>query len=285
MRQKQRRNEGNMRHEKIDIVIEDAEVSESQPALYTYILDNTPSIDENRKRPAVLICPGGGYIMTSDREAEPIAIRMNAMGFHAFILRYSVAPSIFPAAQLEAAKAMLIIRERGEEWKIDVNKVIILGFSAGGHLAGCIGTMWNKEFIYGPLQAMPECIKPNGMVLCYPVITSGKYEHKGSFKALLGEKEEELRDFVSLENQVSAETPPAFIWHTYEDGSVPVENSMLFAMALRKNKVPFELHIYPRGRHGLSLASEETSSVNGEPSIVKECQNWIDMAGAWIRNL
>lgn len=274
-----------MIHNRIELKIEGTDTANYQPCMYTYILDNTPAIDENRLRPAVLICPGGGYTHTSDREAEAVAIQMNAMGFHAFILRYSCSPAVFPVPQLEAAKAMTIIRKYGQDLHIDINKVILMGFSAGGHLAASIGVFWNKEFLYGPLDTKPELIKPNGLVLCYPVITSGEFAHNGSFNALLGEKQKDLKQFVSLETQVTDDVPPAFIWHTFEDASVPVENSLLFAMELRKKKIPFELHIYPRGRHGLALANEETCSIENPNSIVPECQNWVTMAGDWIRRL
>lgn len=268
----------------IEIQLDCEREGDYSPALHTYILDNSPEINPNRKRPAVIICPGGGYTRTSDREAEPVAIQMNSMGFHSFILRYSCSPSTFPQPQLELAKAIVIVREHSEEWNIDENKIIVLGFSAGGHLAASLGVFWNREFIYGPLSVVPEKIKPSGLILCYPVITSGEYAHKGSFKALLGDKYEELSEFVSIENQIGEQTPPTFIWHTFEDSSVPLENTLLYANAMRKHHIPFELHVYPRGRHGLSLANEETQSSNSISTVVPECQNWIQMAGTWIKN-
>lgn len=273
-----------MIHKVIKIQINNEKAEEFSPMLHTYILDNSPDIDPNRKRPAVIICPGGGYVRTSDREAEPVAIQMNAMGFHSFVLRYSCSPTTFPTPQLELAKAIAIVREHAKEWNIDENKVMVLGFSAGGHLAASMGVFWNREFIYEPIGVAPEKIKPSGLILCYPVITSGEYAHRGSFKALLGDKYEELLDFVSLENQVGDQTPPTFIWHTATDASVPVENTLLYVNAMRRHQIPMEVHIYPKGRHGLSLANEETQSINGSSSIVPECQNWIQMAGIWINN-
>ncbi|MBO0994121.1 alpha/beta hydrolase [Bacillus sp. SD088] len=269
-----------MIHEVIRIQTE-----QSEAKLYTYVLDNSPEIDQNRKRPAVIICPGGGYVKTSDREAEPVAIRLNAMGFHVFILRYSVQPAIFPTALTELATAVAHVRTRAQEWNIDPQKVIVSGFSAGGHLAASLGVFWEKEFLAKSAQVDKQLYKPNGLILSYPVITSGTHAHQGSFDALLGDQHEELREKLSLEKQVNAETPPTFLWHTFEDAGVPVENSMLFAVALRKHSIPFELHIYPNGGHGLSLANEESMSVQNNFGIQEECQNWIDMAGVWIRNL
>ena len=238
-----------------------------------------------RKRPAVLILPGGGYRFTSDREAEPVAIQMNAMGFQAFVLYYSCEPATFPTALLQTAKAISVIREHAKEWHIEERKVVLLGFSAGGHLAASLGTFWNKEFVYEALKIEPKRIRPDGLVLAYSVITAWEFAHQDSFRALLGEEYEERKELVSLENQVGEDMMPVFLWHTFEDESVPVENSLLFAHALRKKNIPFELHIYQKGRHGLSLANGETNPANEENLIVLECQNWITMAGTWIRNL
>lgn len=261
------------------------QTEQSEAKLYTYVLDNSPEIDQNRKRPAVIICPGGGYVTTSDREAEPVAIQMNAMGFHVFILRYSVQPATFPTALTELATAVAYVRNRAEEWNIDANKVIVTGFSAGGHLAASLGVFWEREFLAERVKFDKDAYKPNGLILSYPVISSGVHAHQGSFQALLGDQQEELRERLSLEKQVNNQTPPTFLWHTFEDASVPVENSMLFAVALRKHNIPFELHIYPSGGHGLSLANEESMNVQNNFGIQEECQNWIDMAGVWIRNL
>lgn len=273
-----------MLHKRMDVVIDGDNTENCHPYLDTYVLDNYSEIDPERVRPAVLICPGGGYKSTSTREAEAIAIQMNARGFQAFVLYYSCEPEIvFPRPQLEAARAIMMIRENAKEWNVEPNKVVIMGFSAGGHLAASVSVFYNRKFLYETLHTTPEMLRPNGQVLCYPVITSGEFAHRGSFLALLGEKEE-LRALVSIENQVTSETPPAFIWHTYTDSVVPVENSLYLACAMRKAKVPFELHIYPRGGHGLALANEETTAVN-KNQIVEEVQNWIDMAGTWIKNL
>lgn len=274
-----------MLHETINLQVKGADTKGHQPTLVTYVLGCSEFINQGKKRPAVLICPGGGYARTSPREAEPIAMQMNAMGFHAFVLYYSCAPAVFPTPQLEAAAAMALIRGHAEEWNIDADKIIISGFSAGGHLAASIGTFWNQEFLYQTLGVTPEQIKPNGMVLCYPVITSGEFAHRGSFEKLLGERYDELLEKTSLEKQVTEDTPKTFIWHTFEDGSVPLENTLLFVSALRKCQINTEVHIYPRGGHGISLANEETQASEGGNTVIPEAQNWITMAGRWIRNL
>ena len=133
-----------MIHEKIEIQLKD---SEFKANLFTYFLDNSPEIDPERKRPVVLICPGGGYQMTSDREAEALAVRFMAMGYHAAILRYSVAPARFPEALLQLATAVAMLRENAEKWHIDTEKIVVQGSSAGGHLAASLGVFWNKPFV------------------------------------------------------------------------------------------------------------------------------------------
>lgn len=252
--------------------------------LTTYLLDNSVEINKDRVRPMVIVCPGGGYRFVSDREAEPIAIQMNAMGFHACVLRYSIHPAKFPTALTQLAKAVAYVRSHAKEWNVNSDKIVVTGFSAGGHLVASLGTLWQEQFLADIMQEPKENYKPDGLILSYPVITSGEYAHRDSFVALLQDRYEELVDQMSLEKRVTKDTPPVFLWHTFEDGLVPVENALLFAEALNSNKVPFELHIYPRGGHGLSLANEETKSAySGE--VVPACQNWITMAGTWVRNL
>lgn len=236
------------------------------------------------ERPLILICPGGGYGYTSDREAEPIALQFLAMGYHAAILRYSTFPARYPTALLEVAFAIKMIRENAKEWHINENKIFVQGFSAGGHLAASYGCFWKEKFIAEELGvADVEKLRPNGMILCYPVITSGEYGHRGSFENLLGDQEAELGEKMSLENQVSSDMPKAFIWHTFEDSNVLVENSFLMAQAMRKANVPCELHIYQKGRHGLSLANKLTKGANGS-GIQPECESWIELLHIWLES-
>lgn len=207
------------------------------------------------------------------------------MGFNACVLRYSVRPATFPTALLELSIAVDLIRKNTEKWHVDINKVIVAGFSAGGHLAASLGVFWNRSFLSESLGISNEEIKPNGILLSYPVITSGTYAHKGSFVALLGENYDTLLNEVSLEKQVTDQTPPTFLWHTYTDDLVAVENSFMFAGALLKNKVSMEMHIYPKGAHGLSLGTEETKGKDNELGLQPDVTNWIEMAGVWIKNL
>jgi acetyl esterase/lipase len=254
-------------------------------SLDAYILDSI-SVCEDRKRPAVIICPGGGYGHLSDREGEPIAMQFLAMGYHAFVLYYSLAPDGFPYPQMELAMAVSMVRSMATEYPIDPEKIVVTGFSAGGHLACSLGAFWNQSFLYGPLGLTPEDIQPNGMILAYPVISAGPSCHSGSFINLLGSRAEDeaIRHQVSLEHQVGPHTPSTFIWHTSSDDAVPVKNSYLLADALTDHGVPVEMHIYPTGCHGLSLANKEVSGEDGK-FIVPSCQSWIPLAKTWLENL
>ena len=243
---------------------------------------------KGRKRPAVVICPGGGYERCSDRESEPVAMQFAAMGYHAFVLEYSTAPSRFPTALLELAKALSYIRKRGDEWEIDQERIAVCGFSAGGHLAASLGVFWNREEIYGPVNEKPENIRPDRLILCYPVISSGIYGHQDSFRNLLGDKYGSAADMdmASLEKQAGPHVPPVFMWHTDEDITVPAENSLLFAMALRKAGVSLEYHLFPHGRHGLSLATEDSAKPeeDGNVYVVPCCKQWILLVKEWLRD-
>ena len=251
--------------------------------LVLYIQDYSESISI-KKRPMVVVCPGGGYNHTSDREAEPIALSFMAMGAHAAVLRYSVAPAKHPVQITELAYAVKYIRDHADEWHVDTDKIIVQGSSAGGHLAAMLGCFWNTEWLCSSVCAKSaEEIKPNGMILSYPVITSGEFAHKGSFDNLTGENSD-LRESLSLENQVSADTPKTFIWHTFEDASVPVENSLFMVSALRKYNISTEFHLYPKGVHGLALASPLTADKDGG-HVQKECETWISLARTWLENL
>lgn len=248
------------------------------PTLTAYVLSDPLQV--GRKRPAVLICPGGGYELCSPREQEPVAMRFLAAGYQAFVLEYSVAPAKYPMALDEASMAVAMIRESAEKWSVAEDKIAVCGYSAGGHLAGHLATCWADEC----LARFRGQNRPNAAILCYPVITAGKYAHQGSFRYLLPDPQDTaMRETVSLEKRVSDKTPPVFLWHTVEDASVPVENSLLMAEALQRAKVPFELHIYPQGGHGLSLANPE---VCGEiKEFYPHVATWMPLAIEWLDQL
>lgn len=258
-----------------------AEGSLPDARLCTYILDTNQEL-LIKKRPLILMCPGGGYNHTSDREAEPLAMRFLAMGYHVAVLRYSCAPAVYPTALLEAAQAMKLIHEHAGEWRVDEEGIFVQGCSAGGHLAASLGMFWQEKWLSEKTGTENEKLRPAGMILCYPVISSGEYAHRGSFENLLqGQDAEELSERLSLEKQVTEHTPPAFLWHTYTDESVPVENSLLLIAAMRRYKIPVEFHMYPIGGHGFSTCDEQSAYGDGR-GVQKECQSWLPLVRVWL---
>ncbi|MBQ9098427.1 MAG: alpha/beta hydrolase [Clostridia bacterium] len=245
-------------------------------------VSNTPELRQSPRR-AVVVCPGGGYGGLSDREAEPIATQFLAAGFATFVLRYSVKADAAGDTPLrQVALAVKYVREHAEEFNVNPHCILTCGFSAGGHLAGSAGVLWNDPALLAYLGDAPEGIhRPDGMILCYPVITAGEWAHKGSIRKLCGKEDfsKEEGDRYSLELHVDSTTPPAFIWHTFNDTCVPVQNSLLLAEAMTAAKIPFELHIFPEGPHGLALCNEQTRMIN------PHCECWVDLAIKWAKEL
>lgn len=238
-------------------------------------------------RPAVIICPGGGYRFISEREGEPVASAFLAEGINAYILEYTCADDgCFPAALLEAFTAVRYVREHAAEKLVNPERVFLCGFSAGGHCAAAAGTMWELQIAQN-MGFFGEGHRPDGLILGYPVITAKQYAHEESFRNLLGAQDSsELREFVSLENRVSERTPRTFLWHTANDGSVPVQNSILFAKALADHGVPFEMHVYPSGEHGLSTARYDVLTpgrFRKDPYMLQSVPTWVHDAIRFIK--
>ncbi len=227
--------------------------------------------------PSVVICPGGGYEFIAEREAEPVAKVYFGAGYHVFILEYSVgerAREFEPLLQLAATVAH--IRKYAREWKLLPDCVCVCGFSAGGHLAASLGCLY-RERAFLQRWGRGEKIRPDAMVLGYPVITADEYAHEGSIQTVSGaEKGTDRYAWFGLDRHVDAQTPPAFLWHTAADAGVPVENSLRFAEALSAAKVPFELHVFPTGEHGLSVCTQEV----GTPDPYNA--RWTDWSVQWL---
>ena len=263
-----------------------AEGSRDYVRMETYLLDTPTDKIRIKNRPMILICPGGGYEKLSYREGEPVALHFLNQGYHACVLRYSVAPARHPAPLLELGSAMKVIWENAEEWQVDTEKIIVAGFSAGAHLAASLGVFWNRERLHKALgvgKETAEMLRPAGMILSYPVITSENgISHRGSFENLLGERFSELRGELSIEKQVTKDTPPCFIWHTLNDDTVPVENAFLMMSALKRAGVAAELHVFPKGEHGLSLAGKTVERADGS-GLNGQCEQWMGLALTWLR--
>jgi acetyl esterase/lipase len=250
--------------------------------LHSYILDNSKEFQTDKARPAIIICPGGAYLGTSDREAEPVALRFAAQGYHTFVLRYTThfkewvhdfnnlppsnENSAYPQPLFDLAIAILIVRENASKWLVDSEKIAICGFSAGGHLAASMGVHWHSGLLREKFNVHNEMLQPNAIILGYPLLdfqlmkekieTESNEIARDLFnlanKAVFGTSSPSTEQFSELSpiNYVSSRTPPTFIWHTADDELVYAENSLKFATVLAKHKVLYELHVFESGVHG-----------------------------------
>jgi acetyl esterase/lipase len=219
----------------------------------------TPYLTTNVTRAAMVICPGGGYGMLAPHEGNDYALWLNQHGVTCFVLKYRLGSSGYhhPAMLNDAARAMRWVRAHADDYKIDPHRIGLMGSSAGGHLASTLLTHFDAGATNATDIVERQSSRPDIGILCYPVISMGEFTHHGSQENLLGKNPSpELVKLLSNELQVTTNTPPCFIWTTFEDTVVPMENTMLFAEALRKNQVPFDLHIYQKGGHGMGLADK-----------------------------
>jgi len=244
-----------------------------------------------QKRPTVLVLPGGGYAGCSYREADCIAMKFASIGYNAAVLNYSVHPdALFPQSLCETALAMAYLKKNHEKFNIDPDKIYTCGFSAGGHLALSLGVFWNAPWLSDRIGEDNALLRPAAQILCYPVVTSDPaFGHVKSFARLLGENPDpEIEKLVSLENHVSDQTPPTFLWTTLADTTVPCENSMVLAKKLKEHGVLFEFHLYGWAPHGLSLADRTVQTVaNLEKEREKSHVNphvatWFPLCKEWL---
>lgn len=250
--------------------------------LTAWIQHTSRQVSARRRRPAVLILPGGAYGWTSEREAEPVALRFASFGYGAFVLEYSCAPFGFPTSLREAAMAMRYIRENAERFEIDPHMVAALGFSAGGHLCGCLGTLFDCPEVQD--IAAPDQIRPDALVLCYPVTVSQGKTHEMSFENL-SKGNAAVRERLSLERLVRSDMPPVFLWHTRDDGSVPVAGSLALAQAMEAAGVDFSMHVYHHGQHGLSTADAMAFPVDKLPSVSSDVSGWMGSATDFLTEI
>ncbi len=233
-----------------------------------------------RSCPGIVICPGGGYEFVSAREAEPVAIAFYKAGYNTFILEYSVkekAKDFLPLTQL--ASTFAHIRSHSDALLTTPGQIAVIGFSAGGHLAASLGTLHNEP-VFLSASGLTVNIRPDAMILGYPVITADEFTHVSSIEHVSGSpKGSDRYHWFDLTTHVDSATPPAFLWHTAEDELVPVENSLKMMMALSKHKVPFECHIFPNGGHGMSVCSAEVGCRDDYNS------RWVDMGIQWLNRL
>ena len=230
---------------------------------------------------AILICPGGGYGGLAPHEGADYARFLNEYGVAGFVLKYRLGSGGYrhPVMLQDAARAVRLVRDRAGEWKLDPHRIGIMGSSAGGHLASTLVTHFDAGKPDAADLVERQSSRPDLGILCYAVITLGQFTHQGSKQNLLGkDPSPELVRELSNELQVTKDTPPCFVWHTYEDSGVPVENSLQFAEALRRAGVPFDLHIYQKGPHGLGLGTRDWNPGKRHP-WTRDCIFWLQAQG------
>ena len=249
-----------------------------------YAVEPVAGAMPGRPRPAVVICPGGGYGHLATREAEPMALAFVARGYQAFVLRYSVEPARYPQALCELAACVAEVRRMADTWGVDPRRVAVMGFSAGGHLAATLGASWHEPWLAERTGATADELRPDALVLGYPVITSGAYAHRPSFERLCGQ-DDQLIEQLSIERRVDGRFPATFVWHTAADATVSVHNTLLLAGALAEAQVPFAAHVFPYGSHGAALGTYETALAGREDHIQQQVQAWPDLAQLWLSEL
>lgn len=233
-------------------------------------------VDTSWKRPALIVVPGGGYGMVSKREGWPIANEFYAKGFQVFVLTYLCAPDgvRYPEQLLEEAAAVDYVRQNAEKLHVNTDEVFLVGFSAGGHLVGNLAV--EHQNIQDKAGVALNC-KPTAVGLCYPVIShelKHQFSHENLLNGYTDEAKEELYKTLNLDQSVSAQTPPAFLWTTATDNVVPAQNTLIYAMALANQGIDYEVHIYPEGAHGLSTCSHEVNIDLAEE--IKRAERWLD---------
>lgn len=236
-----------------------------------YLQEDYDTLRAHKVRPSVVICPGGAYRWHSPREKDAPAFEFLSMGYQVFILEYSCGDAAAAYRPLrELAETVCILRKNRREWHIDPDKIAVLGFSAGGHLAASLGALWDDAEFGFPVEA-----RPDALILCYPVISTREYAHEESSKWVSG-GDETVRSKLHLLDRVTGNFPPTFLWHGGEDGSVPPENSLLLAVRLRRSGVPFEYHLFETGAHGISTCTQEVETPE------EMCRQWVPLCKAWL---
>ena len=237
-----------------------------------YLWDDYDTLAAHKVRPALVICPGGGYHWCSPREKDAPVLEFLSMGFQVFVIDYTCCPENMADFRplRELARAVCILRENSGAWHIDPAKIAVLGFSAGGHLAASLGAFWSD-----PAVGLPAGCRPDALVLCYPVISTREFAHEGSAENVSC-GDEAYRDKLNLLERVTAAFPPAFLWHGGEDTTVPPENSLYLAVELKRHGVPFEYHLFGSGAHGISTCTQEVETPDGV------CRAWLPLCKAWL---
>ncbi len=253
--------------------------------LDTFITERSPETSYlNAARPAVIVCPGGGYQYCSDREAEPIALKYAAAGFQVFLLRYTVGKkAVFPTSLIDLGTTIKYVRDNAEALNVLPDKIAVCGFSAGGHLTASIGVYWNDEAVLKACGAKDRELRPDLLILGYPVISTSWMENVGDYPRISGNPDDPaIYQKLNLHLAVNKDTPPAFITHGVADEAVPVRDSLRFAAALDANDVPFELHVFSHATHGYS-AADDTCCREDDNWLDPALAEWLPLSIAWLK--
>lgn len=301
----------------MNVLAEKIQIYEDDPYsnLYTYILDSQISYNIHKKRPAIIICPGGGYLMTATKEGEAVAARFLSKGYHTFVLRYStylkdrltnldkMPPlndrSHYPGPLYELMESIRIIKENAEEWYIDTDNIFVMGFSAGGHLAASLGVKWDDELLLERFkeEVNSSLFKPKGILLGYPCLDvestrENLMKNENPWIRKQGElfypavfgcnnpKKKQIDD-VKIRNHIREDMPPVFLWHTYDDEITSSKDSADLVCELIQKNVECELHMFAKGKHGLGLSDDIYANV--ESDINKEVSEWVKLADNWMK--
>ena len=295
--------------------------------LKSYIWEDSPQLLNGRKRPAVIICPGGGYLQAGDNEGEPTAFKFASMGYHAFVLHYSTyhvsfedffglfatldgtaehaasflkkyppsSENMYPMPMIDIGRAMLLIREHAEEWNVDMDRIALCGFSAGAHNSAMFCTNWHKPVITDALSCKSEDIRPAALILGYtvsdyplmnamrnaaPAPIAEFFDISNTLFTGSAAPEGERAELLSPSRNVDEHTPPTFLWAVADDTLVPVQNTLLMGTALADHHVPFEMHIFEHGQHGIGLGTQ--ASAGTKEQIFEDAGKWSDLAGKWL---
>lgn len=274
----------------------------SNATLTAYIQDSTVDYKFLGERPAIIICPGGAYIGITEKETEPVALRFLVAGYQAFVLKYSIGANIarFPAPFIDAAKAIMYVRENSRRWCVNPDKISLCGFSTGGQVAATLAATWQEDYLSKALNADNQLFKPNALILGYPLLDLHQFKIKKQ------EKNPEMQPLLEMifssaygtlnpsklqmdewncKNRITSHMPPTFLWMTSEDALVDVEEGLDFIKVIAANNIPFEYHIFEKGAHGLSLGDQTVGYSEADIRKNGNAHKWVDLALNWLLTL
>lgn len=281
-------------------------IDEKGAEAFFYLQEPIMEIDPERKSPVMIIVPGGAYMWVSEREGEPIAAEYYARGFSCVVLKYAtegrkffkentypekIPVSVFPNPLVALGLTIAKVRSKAHEWNLDPQRIVVAGFSAGGNLAGQISVFWNEMWLSELTDCQSEMLRPDATILAYPMLDCLKGSERARVnewvnRAMLGNEitETRLRE-VSPIYHVGNHVPPTFIWHTMEDTFVPVTNSLEYAIKLQENRVPYEMHIYQKGEHGIALGDKRTDSMPDHSQVNSQGATWVELSVGWMKEI